>query len=60
MDSLESVINDLSLKKLEVNQVMMKGDKGLDWEIGRIKQYYSQFYQVIKQHESRVLEEVKR
>ena len=56
MDSLESVINDLSLKKLEVNKVMMKGDKGLDWEIGRIKQYYSQFYQVIKQHESRVLE----
>ena len=60
MDKLEGLIEGLGKRKSEMKKVIEVGETSLEAEIEKIKTYYCQFYQVINEHESRVIEELKR
>ena len=41
---------------MTMGDVIEKGDESLEIEIKKIQEYYAQFYQIIKEHENRVIE----
>lgn len=55
---IQGVLGQLDKKKVHVDKVISKGQQALKSQIERVEEYYSQFYEIIDEHKSRVLQEL--
>lgn len=52
-------MSGLFSKKTTMDKIIAKGDHSFKFEIEKVKNYYSQVYQMLREHENRVIEEIK-
>ena len=59
MEELTGVVEDLRERQSEIDNELLRTSGKLDEEILKIQGYYGQFYELLDEHKSRVLDQLK-